>query len=337
MASALDFNKKIYQDGSTIYAATATGNDTYEITLAPVPAAYINGMVINFKTDVANVGPATLNVNGLGAIAINKLNDQALINNDIEANQIVTVVYNSTGPKFQMQSQLANNPASMIVNTQSFTTPGAGTYTPTTNMKYCIIELQGAGGGSGGTTGAPGQAAIGGAGGGGGYLKILATAANIGASAALSVGAAGAAGASGVNAGGAGGNSTISINASTWTAGGGLSGTGQAASAAAQQGEGPGGPSVSTPGANATLIVAIEGCSGSYGFTQAAAGLVVRSSGGGGASFLSSKNDDGLSSPNQPGLVYGGGAPGSYNATGANSAGGAGAQGIIIITEYIFA
>jgi len=108
MASALDFNKKIYQDGSTIYAATATGNDTYVITLAPVPAAYVNGMVINFKTDVANVGPATLNVNGLGAIAINKLNDQALINNDIEANQIVTVVYNSTGPKFQMVSQLAS-------------------------------------------------------------------------------------------------------------------------------------------------------------------------------------------------------------------------------------
>jgi len=97
----------IYQNGQQIYAASATGNDTYAITLTPALTSYVNGLVINFKTDVGNTGAATLNVNGLGAIAITKQHNVALATNDIEANQIVSVVYNSTGPVFQMQSQAA--------------------------------------------------------------------------------------------------------------------------------------------------------------------------------------------------------------------------------------
>lgn len=99
--------KKV-QDGSIVYAADSVGTDAYAVTLSPVPAAYVNGMVINFKAGTANTGAATLNANGLGAVTIKKNNDQDLSTNDIEANQIVSVVYNSTGPKFQMQSQLAN-------------------------------------------------------------------------------------------------------------------------------------------------------------------------------------------------------------------------------------
>lgn len=99
---------KKMQDGSIVYAADSVGTDSYAVTLSPVPAAYANGMVINFKAATANTGAATLNVNSLGAVTIKKNNDQDLSTNDIEANQIVSVVYNSTGPKFQMQSQLAN-------------------------------------------------------------------------------------------------------------------------------------------------------------------------------------------------------------------------------------
>ena len=90
------------------YAADAEASDTYAITLSPVPAAYYNGMVVNFKANTANTAAATLNVNTLGAIAIKKYHDQDLETGDIEANQIVSVVYNSSTAKFQMQSQLAS-------------------------------------------------------------------------------------------------------------------------------------------------------------------------------------------------------------------------------------
>ena len=62
-------------------------------------------MVVQFKTDVANTGAATLNVNALGAQAILKMRDQALVTGDIEAAQVVTVVWDGTN--WQMQSQLA--------------------------------------------------------------------------------------------------------------------------------------------------------------------------------------------------------------------------------------
>lgn len=97
--------------GTDSYAASSAGNDTYAITVVPVPASYANGQRYRFKADVANTGAATLNVNSLGAISIKKLHDQDLATGDIEANQIVEVVYNSTIPSFQMQSQLATSSA----------------------------------------------------------------------------------------------------------------------------------------------------------------------------------------------------------------------------------
>lgn len=102
------------QNGSLVYAASAAGTDTYAVTLAPVPTAYVNGMVVNFKTDVANTGAATLNVNGLGAVSITKTNGTALATGDIGATHIATVVYNSTGPTFQLQSPVANSVSGIV-------------------------------------------------------------------------------------------------------------------------------------------------------------------------------------------------------------------------------
>jgi len=97
------------QNGTYIYAADSVGTDAYAITLAPAPAAYAAGQAFNFKAGTANTGAATLNVNGLGAKTILKQNDTALATGDIEAGQIVTVVYDGTN--FQMLSQLASTPA----------------------------------------------------------------------------------------------------------------------------------------------------------------------------------------------------------------------------------
>lgn len=89
---------------AALSAADAGSNDTYVVTLSPVPSALadIQGLPISFKANTINTGACTLNVNSLGPIAIKKLYNQDLSDGDIKANQWVTVVYDGTN--FQLQS-----------------------------------------------------------------------------------------------------------------------------------------------------------------------------------------------------------------------------------------
>ena len=105
------------QTGAPIYAADTAANDTYVVTLDPAPQAYTTGMLINFLVTTANTGAATLNVNSLGAKNILKNHDQALATGDIEASQLVTVVYDGT--QFQMQSQSGQGIESTDVATET--------------------------------------------------------------------------------------------------------------------------------------------------------------------------------------------------------------------------
>lgn len=97
----------VTQDGGPIFAADAGASDTYVITLAPAPLAYVTGMVVRFKANTINTGPATLNVNGLGAITIKKKFNVDLDTGDIKASQIVSVGYDGTN--FQMLSKTSND------------------------------------------------------------------------------------------------------------------------------------------------------------------------------------------------------------------------------------
>uniref|UniRef100_A0A6H1Z7D1 Uncharacterized protein n=1 Tax=viral metagenome TaxID=1070528 RepID=A0A6H1Z7D1_9ZZZZ len=97
------YGNKEVQEGRLIYAADTAANDTYVVTLQPAATAYVTGMTINFMATTANTGAATLNVNGLGAKNILKNHDQTLADGDIEAAQVVAVIYDGT--QFQMQSQ----------------------------------------------------------------------------------------------------------------------------------------------------------------------------------------------------------------------------------------
>src|SRR6188768_781118 len=65
------------------YAADAQANDSYVITLSPVPASYTTGMMIVFKAATANTTGCTINVNGLGAKDITKRVSTALSTGDI--------------------------------------------------------------------------------------------------------------------------------------------------------------------------------------------------------------------------------------------------------------
>lgn len=131
-------DSKINQSGSQIYAADSGSTDTYVITLNPAPSSYTVGMVINFKANTANTGPATLNVNGLGAIPIVKNHDEALINGNIEAGQIVTVIYDGTN--FQTQSQQVNP---LLTANRAVVSDGSGLLTAATTTATEIGYVNG--------------------------------------------------------------------------------------------------------------------------------------------------------------------------------------------------
>jgi len=107
------------------YAADAGSTDTYAVTLSPVPTAYTNGMLVNFKANTVNTGAATLNVNGLGAKSIVKNYNLALANGDIKANMIVSVIYDGTN--FQLLSPVTPGYASGVTTRVMDATSGAVT------------------------------------------------------------------------------------------------------------------------------------------------------------------------------------------------------------------
>ena len=107
------------QDGGLIFQATDSGSaNTYAIALTPAVTGYVAGQVFHFKAANASTGASTLNVNALGAKNIKKKNDQDIASGDIEANAIVSVIYDGTS--FQMTSQLGTAGGSM----SSFTLTG---------------------------------------------------------------------------------------------------------------------------------------------------------------------------------------------------------------------
>lgn len=94
------------------FAEDAGANDTYVVTLAPAPAAYVTGEHYRFKANTANTGACTVNFNSLGAKTIKKAAGGIttdLTDNDIRAGQWVDLVYDGTN--MQMQSLLGNAPA----------------------------------------------------------------------------------------------------------------------------------------------------------------------------------------------------------------------------------
>jgi hypothetical protein len=137
-------NKFVTQTGlqkaSEVYAATATGNDTYVVTLSPVPTSLVNGMEIRVKVDVGNTGAATLNVNSLGALSIVTGVSTALATGDIVANQVCVLVYNSTGTVWQLI-----NPASanlfVPAYTNGTTTKSASDSSTTQNIAHGLGKI----------------------------------------------------------------------------------------------------------------------------------------------------------------------------------------------------
>ncbi len=212
---------------------------------------------------------------------------------------------------------------------------GTSTYTPTTGMKYCIVEIVG-GGGSGGavTGGTAGQCSAAGGGGGGGYSRKTYTAANIGASAAVVVGTGGAAASAGANDGNSGGTSSFTPAGTgpTLTCGPGTKGFACSKSAGAQL------ISAGTGGAASGGDLNIPGQAAGLAATQAAAALAYPGSGGNSALGLGGVGYVLTIQTSQAGAApsgYGSGSSGASDINSGDHASNAAKDGVCIVTEFI--
>lgn len=294
-----------FKSDGKAYFKDASGNEVAFASSADL-AAYLQKA--NNLSDLTN--PATARANlGLGNAAtqsvsgavVGTTDTQTLTNKDLSS---------------------ATNIFPAAPNIQIFT--ASGTWTKPTGAKYVVIEMVGGGGAGGGATAtAAGQCATGGGGGGGGYSKSTFLAGAVGATETITVGA-GAIGSTG--AGATGGTSSFGAILTATGGSGGSQGTAVAppSSLAGQGGAGGSGSG----------DIAIPGGYGGDGFCLNGARAVQ---GAGGTSQFSGSSRlliTGTRS-NFTGNSYGGGGNGAANAQSQiATAGGDGADGLVVITTY---
>ena len=87
------------------FVVDAQANDDYEVSI-PYAQILTTGLTVTFVANTANTDGATLEITQNGDLdAILKMNDQALATGDIEAGQVVVVVFD--GSNWQMISPVA--------------------------------------------------------------------------------------------------------------------------------------------------------------------------------------------------------------------------------------
>ena len=98
-----------------LYGVDGGSTDTYVVSLDVTPTTYTAGMMVAFKANTTNIGACTLNINSLGAKAIKVDGTVDPITGDIQAGQVVIVIYDGTN--FQLQTDV---PATTPVYPRSF-------------------------------------------------------------------------------------------------------------------------------------------------------------------------------------------------------------------------
>ncbi len=90
----------------TLYGGVDTGiANAYVLNFVSNFTAYADGIVIYWIPSNSNTGASTINVNGLGPVAITNQDGSALTAGQIQANQVAQIIYKGVG--FQLLSSLS--------------------------------------------------------------------------------------------------------------------------------------------------------------------------------------------------------------------------------------
>ncbi len=110
------------QNGTWLWGTDTGAANAYVVNVPyPVPVAYVAGMTIRFKAANANSGASTVNVNGLGAVAIKRAGGAALASGDILSGQVLELTYD--GVNFQMANYLGISAGTTTNNFTSVNIP----------------------------------------------------------------------------------------------------------------------------------------------------------------------------------------------------------------------
>lgn len=121
------------QDKTGIWGGTTGGGATnYTLTLSPAIPAYVAGQSIKFIPNVTNVGAATLNINGLGAVVVYRPDGTNLSAGDLLNTGLYEITY--TGSSFT----LTNYTPSWITIATSLLQNGAGVAATNAYCKYLL-------------------------------------------------------------------------------------------------------------------------------------------------------------------------------------------------------
>lgn len=124
-------------------ANAITGNAT------PSPSAYAAGQRFTFVAASANTGAVTLNVSGLGAVAVTRNGSVPLVASEIQAGAITTVTYDGT--RFQISNNARDIPGGSVMAFFQAAAPVGWTQNTNPWLNHAIRIVGGAGGGSGGS------------------------------------------------------------------------------------------------------------------------------------------------------------------------------------------
>lgn len=140
------FRYMIYLDGAGGLRAiaqsepsyvTASGTDTYTVTMEQAPTAYYAGLSLNVVFTNANTGAATVNVNSLGAKNITKNGSTAVVSGDIAAGSVHRLIYDGT--QFQLE---ATNVAGLGQGTWERWIPSTSMWPASTNGAEYGVEIE---------------------------------------------------------------------------------------------------------------------------------------------------------------------------------------------------